>query len=184
MQHRPEIEAARQRARAEQARGRRAERDSYPDVTVSTSYNSMWAMAEHRWMVGLGVDLPIQLGRRAGAVDEANAEHARFESEVTRLSDKARTDVAVALKRREEAEHVARLYKERLIPVAREQVDAARAGFVSSRNDFVAVVGAERNLRSVELAYQMALANLDRRRAELDSALGRIPGVDGSDGAR
>ncbi len=182
--HRPEIEAARERARAEEARGRRAERDSYPDVTVSTSYSSMWAMPEHRWMVGLGLDLPIQLGRRAGAVDEANAEHARFESEVARLSDKARTEVAVALKRREEAEHVARLYKERLIPVARAQIAAARAGFVSSRNDFVAVVGAERNLRGVELAYQMALADLDRRGAELDRALGRIPGIDGSEGPR
>ena len=42
----------------------------------------------------------------------------------------------------------------------------------------MAVVAAEKNLRSVELDYQMARAECDRRRAELDRALGRIPGLD------
>lgn len=181
---RPDIEAARLRARAEEARGRRAERESYPDVTVSTSYDSMWAMVEHRWMVGLGLSLPINLGRREGAVEEAAAQRARFESEATRLSDKARTEVAVALKRLEEARHVVRLFEERLLPVAHAQIDAARAGFVVSQNDFVAVIGAERSLRSTELSYQTARADWDRRRAELDRALGRIPGLDPKEGAR
>ena len=175
---RPEIEAARLRAQAEEARARRAERESYPDLTVSTSYNSMWAMPEHRWMVGFGFNLPLVFGRRAGAVEEANAARGKYESEVVRLSDKARTEVAVAVKRLEEARHVVHLYEDRLLPVARDQIDAARAGFIASRNDFVAVVGAERNLRSVELSYQMARADVDRRQAELDRAVGRIPGLD------
>ena len=174
---RPEIEAARHHAQAEQARAQRAERESYPDLTVSTSYNSMWDMPEHRWMVGLGFNLPVQLGRRRGAVEEANAARARFESEAAGVADKARTEVTVALQRLKEAGHVLHLFEERLTPIARDQVDAARAGFIASRNDFVAVVSAEKNLRSVELEYQMARANFDRRRAELDRAVGRIPGL-------
>ena len=43
---------------------------------------------------------------------------------------------------------------------------------------------AERNLRKVELDYQMARAECDRRRAELDRALGRIPGLIGKDDLR
>ncbi|HTB77791.1 MAG TPA: TolC family protein, partial [Polyangiaceae bacterium] len=42
VEHRPDIAGARQHERAEQARAERASRESYPDVTVSTSYNSMW----------------------------------------------------------------------------------------------------------------------------------------------
>lgn len=175
---RPEIAAMRSHARAEQARADRASRESYPDLAVSTSYNSMWDMPEHRWMVGLSLNLPIQVGRRAGAVEEANAARARFDSEATRLTDKARTEVVVAVKRLEEAAHVLHLYEERLIPVARDQVDAARAGFITSRNDFVAVIGAEKNLRSVELEYQMMRADFDKQRAELDNARGRIPDLD------
>ena len=181
---RPEIESMRLHARAEQARAERAGRDSYPDLAVSTSYNSMWDTPEHRWMVGLSVNVPIVTGRRPGAVEEANAARARFDSETTRLIDKARTEVVVASKRLEESAHVLHLYEDRLIPVARDQVDAARAGFVSSRNDFVAVISAAKNLRSVELEYQIMRADFDPRRAELDRALGRMPGLDGTEVAR
>ena len=176
--HRSEITAAHQRAQGAQARADRAAREYYPDVTVSTSYNSMWDMPEHRWMVGLGFNLPIQTGRRAGAADEAIAMRAQFESDASRLTDAARTQVFVALKQLQESEHVIGIFEKRLLPVARDQIDAARAGFTASQNPFMAVVEAEKNLRSVELDYQMARAECDRHRAELDRALGRIPGLD------
>ncbi len=181
---RPEITAARERALAERTRVARARREDYPDFTVSTSYNSMWSMPEHRWMLGLAFDLPIQTGRRTGAVEEATALRGRFESDVARLEDAARTQVFVTLKRVRESRQVLDLFERRLLPVARDQVDAARAGFVSSRNSFAVLIDAERNLRTTELDYQMARADCDRRHAELDRALGRVPGVDGRENDR
>ena len=180
--HRTEISAARQRARAAQARADRANRESYPDLTVSTSYNSMWDTPEHRWTVGLGFNLPLAAGKRAGAADEALALRSQFESDAARLSDAARTEVFVALKRLQESEHVLGLFENRLLPVARDQIEAARAGFISSQNSFMAVVEAEQNLRSAELDYQVARAECDRHGAELDRALGRIPGLDKREG--
>jgi outer membrane protein TolC len=179
--HRSEITAARQRAQGAQARADRADREYYPDVTLSTSYNSMWDTPEHRWMVGLGFSLPVQTGRRAGAADEALAMRAQFESDASRMTDAARTQVFVALKQLQESEHIMGLFEKRLLPVARDQIDAARAGFTASQNPFMAVVEAEKNLRSVELDYQMARAECDRHRAELDRALGRIAGLDAED---
>ena len=58
---------------------------------------------------------------------------ARYESEAARMTDKARAEVTVALKRLDEAHHIIRLFEQRLIPVARDQLDAVRAGFVASR---------------------------------------------------
>ena len=179
-----ELQAAKQHVVAEQARAERASRDAYPDFTVSASYNSMWDMPEHRFMLGLGFNLPLQSARRGGAADEARAARAQFESEISRLTDAARTRVFVTLKQLEESAHVVRLFETRLLPVAREQVDAARAGFTTSRNPFVAVVDAGRNLRAAELDQQLALAEYHRRRAELDRALGRIPGLDWQKGDR
>ncbi len=176
---RPDIESARQHARAEEARAGRAEREAYPDVTVSTSYNSMWDMPEHRWMVGLSFNLPVQTGRRHGAVDEANATRAQYEADAVRMSDMARTQVVVALKRLEEARHVLHIFEERLLPIARQEVDVARAAFISSQTPFVSLIDAEKNLRGVELDQHMAEADYDRRRGELDRALGRVPGLDG-----
>jgi len=175
---RSEIAAARQRAQAAQALAERADRDAYPDLTVSTSYNSMWDMPEHRWMVGLGFSLPIASERRLGAADESRALRAQFESEAARLSDAARTQVYVALKQLQESEHVLGLFEKRLLPLGRQQIDAARASFTTSHTSFMSVIAAEKNLRSVELEYQTARAECDRHRAELDRALGRIPGLD------
>ena len=183
-QQRPEVRAARDRAVAEAARSKRAQREWFPDLTLSTSYSSMWAMPEMRWMVGVAFNLPVQSGRRDGARDEADASRVRFEQQATALGDKARTEVAVAAARLHEARHVVALYGARLIPIARDTIDAARAGFVTSRNDFVAVIAAERNLRDVELGYLVARADVDRRSAELDRALGRIAGLHGTEAAR
>jgi cobalt-zinc-cadmium efflux system outer membrane protein len=174
---RPDIAAARAHARAAQARADRGRRESLPDFIVSTAYNSMWDTPEHRWTVGLSFNLPLPNGRREGAVDEANAMRAEYEANAARMSDAARTQVAVALKRLEESKHVLHLMDDRLLPIARDEVDAARAAFTVSQAPFVAVVDAEKNLRGVELDREMALADSDRRRAELDRALGRIPGI-------
>lgn len=175
---RAEISAARHRARAEAAKADAASREYYPTVTLSTSYGSMWDMPEHRWMVGFGINLPLPTEWRAGAVDEAHAARAQYESEIERMSDMARTQVYVALRKLDESEQVLGLFRERLLPVAKRQVDAAQAGFITSQNPFMAVIDAEKNLRSVELDHQLAQAECDRRHAELDRALGRIPGLD------
>jgi outer membrane protein TolC len=180
---RPDIRAAKQHAGAEQARADRAEREYLPDVTVSTSYNSMWDMPEHRWMVGLSIDLPIQTGRRGGAVDEARAMRAQYEAEAARMTDMARTQVVVSLKQLDESAHVLHLYAQRLVPIARDRVEAARNAFTASQAPFATVIDAEKNLRQVQLEQQMARADYNRRRGELDRALGRIPGVEEKEGA-
>jgi outer membrane protein TolC len=172
-----EIAAAKQHIKAEQAKADRAQRDGYPDFMVSASYNSMWDMPEHRFMLGLGFNLPVQGARRGGAADEALATRAQFESEVAKLTDGARTRVFVAVKQLQESAHVLELFETRLLPVARDQIEAARTGFTTSRNPFTAVIDAEKSLRSIELEYELARAEYHGRRAELERALGRIPGL-------
>lgn len=181
---RPEITSARFHARAQAAKAEAASREYYPTFSVSTSYSSMWDMPEHRWVVGVGVNVPLPSDRRAGAIDEARAARAQYESEVARMSDLAKTQVFVAVRKLQESEHVLTLFDTRLLPVAREQAEAAQAGFVASQTAFIAVVEAERSLRSVELEHKLAQAECDRRHAELDRALGRIPGLEAKEGER
>jgi cobalt-zinc-cadmium efflux system outer membrane protein len=179
---RSDIRAAEQRAQAQRARAERAEHESYPDFTLSTSYSSMWDMVAHRWMLGLGLNLPIQTNARQGAAEEARATQAQFEEEAVRLRDTARTQIFVARKQLAESEHVLHLFETRLLPLARQRIEAARAGFVTSQNPFTAVIDAERGLRALELDYQKARAEHVERRAELDRASGRIAGIDWQEG--
>lgn len=174
---RPEVAAAQARVSAEQARADLARREYWPDVTVSGGYDRFWEESELRPSVGLAVNVPLQLRRRDAAVDEADARLEQARSERVALEDEVRLEVESRAHRYVEAHHVLHLIADRQLPASRDQIEAARAGFETGRNSFLALIDAERNLRNVELEYVQALANVSRRRAELDRALGRIAGV-------
>lgn len=177
LQHRPDIASAQQRVRVARARMVAANTEFYPDLTLSTSYNSMWSMPEHRWMAGVAFNLPLQRARRHGALDEAAAMQAASENDVQDMLDWARGEVAIAARRLHQAERALQLYEERLVPIARDRIEAARSGFIASQNSFMTVIEAERALREAELELQMNRGELNKRRAALDRALGHIPGL-------
>ncbi len=176
-ERRPELAAAAARVNAGQARADLARREYWPDFTVSGGYDRFWEESELRPSVGLAMNVPLQLPRRSAAVEEADARLEQMRSERAALEDEVRLDVERGAARYAEAHHVLHLIGDRQLPASRDQVDAARTGFESGRNSFLALIDAQRNLRSVELAYQQALADVSRRRAELDRAIGEIPGV-------
>ncbi len=174
---RPEIKAQLAEVEAREAAVRLRDRDFYPDFEITTSYNSMWGNSEHRWMVGLGIDIPIRRDRLHAASAEAAAALKQAESERSALEDAVRTEVFVARERLTEAEHVVELYRNRLLPASEDQIRAARAGFETGQNSFLVLIEAERNQRSVRLGFEEALTDSSRRRAELDRALGRMPAL-------
>jgi outer membrane protein TolC len=176
LRERPELRGQDARIRRGVAARTLADRVAWPDVGVMASYDSMWDMPEHRWMVGVAVEVPLARGRRAAARDEAEAEtdEARFMRE--RMADEIRVEVRTAIERVAEARAALALYEKRMLPAARAQVDAARAGFIADQNEFQAVITAERSLRHVTLDIERARADVHRRLAELDRAIGRIPG--------
>jgi outer membrane protein TolC len=165
---RAEVEALRVRVDLEELRKR-------PDFEVTTSYNSMWGTPEHRWTVGLGLRLPLQRKRLHAAVAEAEARLAVGESTLVALTDTVAAEVESALASLEEAEHVVRLYRDRVLPAASDQVAAARAGFESGEVSMLGLIDAARNLLTAELNLEEALAGVSSARVELDRALGRMP---------
>lgn len=150
--------------------------EAKPDFELMTSYNSMWSMPEHRWMVGVGVNLPIWRERIRAEIAEAEAELDVTRSQHERTLDEVREQVAVALQALREAHHVVELYRDRVLPAARDRIQAARSGFETGASTMLALIDAERSLRASELSYYEAVAEAASRRAELDRALGRIPG--------
>lgn len=180
---RPDILALEQRAAAARAQGERAERDAYPDFTLSTEYNSMWDLPQHRWMVGFEFNLPVFSARREGAIDEAHAARSQLELDAERARDAARTQVFVAAQRLSESKHLVGLFEARLLPLARRRIEAARAAFSASQSPFAALIEAERSSRRTDLEYQMTRAECVLRQAELEHALGRIAGLSEAAGA-
>ncbi len=177
LESRPELAAAAAHVDAEESRVDLAWREYFPDVTLTGSYNRLWQERDLQAFVGIQLNVPLQLGRRRAGVEEAQARLEQARSQQLAIEDDVRLGVYSRRDRLEEAGHVERLFRDRLVPAARDQVNAARSGFETGRNSFLALIDAERSLLNVELGYEEALANLGRRRAELDRVLGRIPGI-------
>jgi outer membrane protein, heavy metal efflux system len=176
LRQRPELRGQDARIRRGQVAGELADRTAIPDVGVMASYDSMWDMPEHRWMLGVSVEVPLARGRRDAARDEAQAETDEARHQRERMADEIRVEVRVAFERVAEARAALAIYEQRMLPAARAQIEAARVGFVADRNEFQVVITAERGLRHVTLEIERARADVHRRLAELHRALGRLPG--------
>lgn len=155
-----------------------AQRRFAPEISAMASYNSMWADVEHRFMLGVGLTIPLQLRALRAGVAEARAQSRQAARMAAAERDRVGEEVHTALARVSAADRIVALHTERLLPLARERVEAAQIGYESNTNDIDALIDAERELRSIELEMQRAVAELDRRRAELDWAVGRAPCAD------
>ncbi len=174
---RPELRAANHRIDGAGASIELARRDYYPDLTVMGSYSRMWPMLAHQVMIGIAIPLPLQRRSRGAAVDAARAHVAQRRADRDEMADQVLLDVELAFRRVGEADQAITLYREQVLPAARDRVAAIRIGLDAGRASFLEVIRAERALRAARLRYQIALADAHRRRAELDWAIGRLPGA-------
>lgn len=172
---RPELAALAARADGADARVTLAERGWVPDLEVMASYSSMWMDTPHRFMVGVGVELPVQQAARRGQVAEAQAMAKRLRHQQERLRHELAAEVGVMYAEHDEATRRAALLTERVLPAARARLEAVRSGYVTGRSSFEAVVEAERSLRDAELKQHLAAADVFQRRAALDRLLGVTP---------
>ena len=177
LKERPEMRAADARVEARQAGEALAQREFFPDFKIVGGWDSFWENPDQRPFVGLEWNLPLQIGRRNAALEEARAESARAREERQSTSDSVRAEVATAALRLRESEHLIAITRDRRIPAARDQLDAARANYESGVAPFRDLIDAQRMLWSAELEEQSAVAEQSRRAAELLAALGIVPGA-------
>ena len=177
LEHRSELEARAALTEAAEASVGIAEEQYSPGWGVMATYNSMWMQWEHQLMVGVMVDLPVRLERRDAQVDEAEARLRRSERLGDALVDDVLTEVETARLQYVEALHVVRLYDTEVVPLAEDLVESARAGYQADKNDFDAVLRAERALHSARLNYETAIANAYQAQARLLRATGELTDV-------
>jgi len=178
MQARPDLAGAEARVRAGEAGVSLARREFLPDFTVTGAYNRVMQEDDLQPFVGISLNLPIQIARRRAALAEAQAMLESARSAYLAMQDEARFAIRSSALRLAEAHHVRHLYETQQLPAARDQVEAARSGFETGRSEFFGLIDAERSLLRAEIGLEEARAEVCRRRAELDRALGRVAGQD------
>jgi cobalt-zinc-cadmium efflux system outer membrane protein len=125
------------------------------------------------WVVGVGVNLPIWIGKNNAKKREAVAR--RMEAEY-KLQAAQNQLVAVAQKvvfEYDDALRKLRLYRDGLVPKAEQSLNASYAAYQAGELDFLNVLDAQRQLLDFQLALERALADLATRRAEVEMITGR-----------
>ena len=124
-------------------------------------------------MVGASINIPIQIGSRDAASDEARARLAESRAKLEELTNEVSVEIEQSRLHADQAGQVARLYVQRLLPAAQAQIDAAVSAFQAGRGSFLALIDAERTLRRTQLQHHEAIADTHRSNAALVRAIGR-----------
>ncbi|HKP47051.1 MAG TPA: TolC family protein, partial [Pyrinomonadaceae bacterium] len=150
---RPEVQRAQSRVEAEKSRVQLANRQWVPDPTVNVQaqrYNQA-NEAVSELDVGVSIPLPFFNARKySGATTEAqrNLESAQHEQESTRTETLGL--VRDQLTKITTAAHHYELYRDKIVPLARQAVQSNRAAYETSGANFLALITAQRVLQDAE----------------------------------
>jgi cobalt-zinc-cadmium efflux system outer membrane protein len=105
-------------------------------------------------------------------VEEARQAAAAARADRASLELAVRREVKEAAVAAEQARTQVELYRERLVPLARETLQAALTAYPTGRTDLISVLDAQRALADLDVAGVRALHEYHRRIAALDRAGG------------
>jgi outer membrane protein TolC len=168
----PGLTAAEQRIAASRDREQLADKDFYPDFKLFTGYNSLWDETAKRWVVGIGINLPLGRDKYRAARDESRANTVGWQSELDELRSQVLGDLEEARVLVNEALHTIALYEHDLLPRTAESLSATRAAYGAGGGRFSELISAEQVHLDAELSLQRARTDYQIAKAALENALG------------
>ncbi len=157
----PRFQQLAARAQAADAKQTLARKATTPDLRVSLGYIGTLDPDEKRLQLGLAVSLPLNRGRLRAAADAAAAERSGIAQEVADAEARIAAELSQALISAEEATEASLIYRQSLIPKARQTLTAAQADYESTSGEFGNVITAETQL--LDLQLELARTRADWR---------------------
>ncbi len=145
-----------------------ADKKSYPDFHLSAGYNGIMDPVAKRLVVGIAVSIPLDQSRRHAEQSGARADLRRATAERADMRARLLAAVEQAYAGAEQARQTLALYADQLIPLARQNMEAAEADYRSGKGDFLRLISAEREYLQAELEQARARAELYKQTAALD----------------
>jgi outer membrane protein, heavy metal efflux system len=173
---RPELQQAQARIDAERFKLELANRQWFPDPALNVKaqrYNSA-AQVVSEVDVGVSIPLPwLNWKKYSAGVLEARktVEEAERQFDATRVETLGL--VRDQLKKIQTSADQYELYRDDILPLARQAVDATRAAYEASTGGFLELITARRTLQDAESAALNRLAEYEAEIAELDAIVGR-----------
>ncbi len=172
IRRRPDLAALRSRVQAAEAAETLAGKSYYPDTEVFGRYDAMWQENPLKPAVGVNLNVPIYRGRLDAAVMESRFTVNQRRAEYEQLVLDIQYEVTSEFEQVDESRKVLKLYSERLLPAATQNVAAARSNYDVNKSSFLDLATAERRLIEIREKREEAAAMYHSRFAELVRAVG------------
>jgi outer membrane protein TolC len=176
LQQRPDLAALAWRVQAAEAALELAYKNYYPDLDTFARYDTWWQPASTqgplRAQIGVAMNLPVYRQKLQAAVCEAQFRLNQRRAEFDERSLQIQYEVLSAAEQVEESRKTVELYSERLIPMAEQNVAAARTSYDVGKLNFLQLAQTQRQLISIRERQIEAIVAYHRRAAELARAVG------------
>lgn len=175
-EHRPVLKALATQIEKSKISRRLAEKEFYPDFTLSLEYMqrdpAMESPGDDMYAAGVSFNLPIQRQRRHAMVAETESEQRMASADLNMQRNQIRLGIADSLARLERSRKLAQLYKEGILPQASNSVEAAMAAYRVGKADFMNVLDSQMTLFNYEREYFDAIADHEMNLAQLEGVVG------------
>jgi outer membrane protein TolC len=176
--NRPEILSAGRKLEAAEARWEAARREWIPEPSLkveASRYNDA-GQAISEVMAGVAVNIPWLNRRKYKAViEEANQMRVSAEYEFEAARNETLGLVRDTLTKAETYHHHFELFRDRILPLARQNASATRLAYETDKTSFLNVIDAQRTVQDAESMYWRHLTDYLSALAELESIVGANP---------
>ena len=178
-QHNPVINKIKERIEQYRKHRELARLNRRPDLTISASYNvvddsglAMSANGDDQWWFGFGINLPIWAEKLDAAEREARFGLMESVADLTAEQNRVAFSVQEAYLRVEAQQKLVSLFRDVIVPQARQTVDASASGYRAGSVDFLTLTDNWRKLLNFDLMYHRAVADMELAMADLEREVG------------
>lgn len=177
----PELAALDREVEREAASAELARLEARPDLTFGVEWMDIGpavtpgveGSGEDDWIVSLSLNLPVWGGRVGAARDEARARRRAAVLSRELATRRLETETEATLYDLRDAERRVVLYRDTLLPRARQSFEAQEVAFRGGRAAWLDLLDAERTLLEFELALERARTDVAQAHSRLERLAGR-----------
>ena len=172
---RPEIKAMRFAIEMNQAELRHSKREFFPDFMVRLVYKDMAMTKKDFWSAMAGINVPLAFwskGKYSSKVEENELNVRKAEEEFNHMKNMTLYEVQDALVRVQTNQNLVLLYKNTVIPQARETLESTFIAYQTGRSMFLWLIDIYRTLLHAQLNYHESVMEFMKSEAELERAVG------------
>ncbi len=145
----------------------------YMDMITTEDVAAMGGEAMDQVSVMATVNIPLWRGKYTGERREAEHNFAAMREQTAADENMLQNELKMKLYEYRDAERKIRLYRESLIPKAEQALNVTQQAFIANQVEFMAWIDAQRTLLEFELAYEQALTNRAKAKAEIENLVGQ-----------